>query len=97
MTSYRRIQTYRFHALSGPAAQNLIQDFVRVISFLLADFGFENRYQAPHLRLGQTDIKPDAEMSLELGVEAYQAGQSLEAGRVNHYITDGEVAAASLA
>ena len=30
-------------------------------------------------------------------VASYQAGQSLEAGRVNHYITDGEVAAASLA
>ena len=30
-------------------------------------------------------------------VTSYQAGQSLEAGRVNHYITDGEVAAASLA
>ena len=30
-------------------------------------------------------------------VASYQAGQSLEAGRVNHYVTDGEVAAASLA
>jgi LssY C-terminus len=30
-------------------------------------------------------------------VASYQAGESLEAGRVNHYVTDGEVAAASLA
>jgi hypothetical protein len=30
-------------------------------------------------------------------VASYQAGQSLEVGRVNHYVTDGEVAAASLA
>jgi hypothetical protein len=30
-------------------------------------------------------------------VASYQAGQSLEAGRVNHYVTDGEVAAANLA
>ena len=30
-------------------------------------------------------------------VASYQAGQSLEAGRVNHYITDGEVTVASLA
>jgi hypothetical protein len=34
------------------------------IGLLLADFGLENGYQTPHLRLVQTDIKPDAKMGL---------------------------------
>jgi LssY C-terminus len=55
----------------------------------------------------KTDSDTDAERDLivsELkrigaivGAASYQAGQSFETGRVNHYITDGEVAAASLA
>ena len=55
----------------------------------------------------RTDVDADAERDFIIGelkqagaivsVTSYTAGQSLRVGRVNRYVTDGEVAAASLA
>ena len=60
-------------------------------------------FQVTHATAADTNAERDLIVS-ELkragaiaSVASYQAGQRLLAGRVNHYVTDGEVAAASLA
>jgi LssY C-terminus len=60
-------------------------------------------FQVTHKTAADTNAERDLIVS-ELkaagaiaSVASYQAGQRLLAGRVNHYVTDGEVAAASLA
>ena len=53
-----------------------------IIGFFLADFSLENGYQASHLSLSQAGIKPDVKMRLQLGVDAFHAGQSRNGGNL---------------
>ena len=73
-------ETIRFYF--ALVLKTLLENFSGIIGFFLANFGFENGYQAPHLSLGQPDIKPDVEMRLQLGVDAFHAGQSRNGGNL---------------